>query len=100
MTWALRASLLIVIEAHKGQWCTLAFLAGRVVAPINAIQPLCEELVAARLAHFALFHGEPVYGLDVVAEHPQVLDEGKVIDTPVPVSDFGLFHDSSMGSTL
>jgi hypothetical protein len=74
MTWALRASLLIVLEAHEGEWCTLAWLAGRVVSPIHVIRPLCHELASGALVQTRLRHGEPVYGMRVVADYPVVND--------------------------
>ncbi|MGK2897812.1 MAG: hypothetical protein ACSLE9_03890 [Burkholderiaceae bacterium] len=73
--WALQASLVIVLESQRGAWCTLAWLAGRVVAPMHVIEPLLVDLVDARLAQSGtLGDGRAAYGVDVVLEYPAVRD--------------------------
>ncbi|MFG5411381.1 hypothetical protein ABXN37_28770 [Piscinibacter sakaiensis] len=46
MNFALKASLLIAVDAYAGEWLTLPRLVARVVRPMHEVESICDELVA------------------------------------------------------
>ena len=45
MSFALRATLKVILEEKAGTWCALPWLAGRVVRPQHEVQRLCDDMV-------------------------------------------------------
>ena len=74
MSWSMRASILIALQDRRGEWCTPAWIAERVVASVDSVLPFCEELVLANLIQFKLGDGMALFGVDVTAEFPAIND--------------------------
>lgn len=74
MSWSMRAIILIVLQDRRGEWCTPAWIAERVIASIDAVLPVCEELVLANLIQFKLGDAVPLFGMAVEAEYPAIND--------------------------
>lgn len=70
MSHALTALILINIDAHKGEWCTVAWLAGKILAPQRLVQPICDKLVDEGQLDRSFCGGERCYGVAVIDEHP------------------------------
>lgn len=68
MSWALRATILIAVDAYDGQWCSLDWIVGRVVASKEKVRALCDELAAAELLQAQVIDGRQCYGVHVDAE--------------------------------
>lgn len=73
MSFGTRAAVQVVLESRTGQWCTPAWIAGRVVMPIHQVLFACEELVLAGQAMFEMAD-PPRFGVDVTAEYPAIND--------------------------
>lgn len=76
--WALRACVQIVLESRRGQWCTPAWIAGRVIVSIDTVAHTCEALVGLGHAQFKLGEGTPLFGIDVFEDHAVVNDVSDV----------------------
>ena len=70
----MRACIQIMLESRRGQWCTPAWIAGRVLVSIDTVVHACEALVELGHAQFAFGAGTPVFGIDVFDEHAVVND--------------------------
>lgn len=69
MSWALQARILIRLDARQGQWCSLEWLAGRLLAPVHALRPLCEQLVADGNAESTALDGRLFLGVRMPPDH-------------------------------
>lgn len=74
MSFGTRAAVQVVLESRRGQWCTPAWIAGRVLVPIHQVLFACEELVLAGAVRFEMRDEEPLFGVDVTAEYPAIND--------------------------
>lgn len=95
--WALRASLLIAVDAHVGQWCTLAWLADKVICSELVARRECDSLAAHGLLQTRQYYGEPVYGVQVTADYPAINDvrarpQGHGIALPTASSERACKH--------
>ena len=72
--WALRALILLAVDAHDGEWCSLAWLTARVGATAKEVQWLCDDLAEAELMQRMVIHAQPCYGVHVTAALPAVND--------------------------
>lgn len=71
MTFALRAAVLVVIQAEAGTWCSLAWVAGRVIRPQHEIEQICNDLVdEAELQAMTLADGTRCFGTDCSSIDP------------------------------
>ena len=57
MSFALRAAVLIKLQAESGGWRSLTWIVSQVVRPLHEVEQICLELVAAGELN-ALGHGE------------------------------------------
>lgn len=74
----MRACVQIVLESRRGQWCTPAWIAGRVIVSIDTVVQACEALVVLGHAQFEFGEGTPLFGIDVFQEHAVVNDVSDV----------------------
>lgn len=74
MSFGLRAAVQVVLESRTGEWCTPAWIAGRVVTSIQQVVFACEELVLVGSVQFEMRGGEPLFGVGVTAEFPSIND--------------------------
>jgi hypothetical protein len=63
--WALRALILLALDANQGHWLTLDRLARRVLAPAARVDATCGELIARNLMVGAIVDGKPCFGVGV-----------------------------------
>ena len=63
MSPALRAAVLIVVQGEAGTWCSLAWIAGRVVRPQHEVEAVGNDLVDAHeLQAMTLADGTRCFG--------------------------------------
>ena len=62
-SFALRATILITLDRNAGQWCSLIWLAGRVVAPQHEVRRLCEDIAEQGQALSTDINGVRCYGV-------------------------------------
>lgn len=70
MSHAITALILIHVDAHKGEWCALNWLAGRTLTPMHVIKPICDKLVAEGQLQHAVIGDIESYGVGVDAVQP------------------------------
>ena len=72
-SFALRATVLISLDAHTGCWCTLRWLVGRIVGPMHKVMAECETLAqAGQIQAVTRADGMRCYGVRVSPESPLV----------------------------
>jgi hypothetical protein len=76
--WALRASILIALEAREGVWCTTGWIANEILAKPIDVDAECAAMAEAGLVMRSLLPFEPgpmaVYGINVIHDAPLSLD--------------------------
>lgn len=65
MNYALSALILIRLDAHLGEWCTVAWLSSHLITPGRVIEPTCDRLVDMGLIQRAFAGGMRCYGAQV-----------------------------------
>ena len=68
--YALRACVLLRLQARKGEWVPLADLVQHLAAPVDRVRNVVEQLVQAGYAHHAVIDGLELAGIGVEGVHP------------------------------
>ena len=70
MSWGLRASILVALDAYQGQWVPLAWLVRRLMVPADRVAITADALGDERLLQRGVVDGAVCYGVRVDAGSP------------------------------
>lgn len=63
-SYAITAMVLIALDHHTGHWCSLAWIANRVMAPIDIVRNHCQELLEHDQVQRLEIEGREYYGVN------------------------------------
>lgn len=69
-SYALRALVLIRLQARKGEWVCIDDLVGHLAAQVARVRNVCQQLVDEGVALRADQGGRELYGIGVEGVHP------------------------------
>lgn len=68
MSHALTALVLIHVDSHRGEWCSITRLSEELLTPMHVLRPICDALVDAGQIARSMSGMFPSYGVYVASE--------------------------------
>lgn len=72
-SYALTAMVLIALDHHEGRWCSLSYLADRVMAPMDVVKHHCDELVDQDQIEAMQRDSLQYYGVRITSDQPELV---------------------------